>query len=128
MKGRNKRIELYVGLNDSTWSSRIIVVDEEQDLSELSLSGLLLKALDSPPQSVAFIGVLNDNLGPEPFEEFLKRDRDEACKQLADAKVEEWMNEGADEVKRCLTLWMQDRRDLSDDDTLLAIAEGASYL
>lgn len=58
------------------------------------------------------------------FRAKLKFDRDSVLKALMSAKVEEWMNDGAAEVIRCLTNWAAQRLDLGDDDTIVELAEG----
>ncbi len=60
----------------------------------------------------------------EQFTALLKKNRAAACKLLADIKVEGWMDDGVEEVKHCLALWMEDGRNLGDEDTLIEIAAG----
>ena len=53
------------------------------------------------------------------FRTLLASDRERACRLLAERKVEEWMEDGAEEVVRCLALWMENKQDLGDDEFLV---------
>lgn len=57
------------------------------------------------------------------FRQALQADRAEAIKRLMDRKVEEWLNDGPEEVARCLACWAEQGLNLGSDDDLVAIAE-----
>ena len=65
----------------------------------------------------------------QAFRELLVSNREEAIRQLFDRKVEEWLDDGMDEVVRVLTLWESKPRgdipriDLGDDDNILELAQ-----
>ena len=48
--------------------------------------------------------------------------REFAIRKLMQRQVDEWLNDGSDEVIRVLTLWAMDKLELSDD-TLIGMAE-----
>jgi hypothetical protein len=58
----------------------------------------------------------------------LKADRRLACLLVARAKVEEWMQDGPQEVARCLGVWMDAGWDIGDDEFLLEVAENAGLV
>ena len=64
----------------------------------------------------------------EEFQELLETDRPQAVQLLMEAKVHEWMNDGEEEVARCLTQWAINGIDLGSNDDLLDLAEGCVYL
>ena len=60
------------------------------------------------------------------FRQLLGDERDMAISLLMETKVSEWMNDGPEEVARCLTHWAEEKLDLGDDETLMELAEGTS--
>lgn len=73
-----------------------------------------------------------DNAGrpikADELKALLKADRRLACLLVARAKVEEWMQDGPQEVARCLSVWMDAGWALSDDEFLLELAENAGLV
>jgi hypothetical protein len=59
----------------------------------------------------------------EEFRKLLADDREAAAEFIAIHKVEEWMNDGAYEVARCIKNWIVNGLNLGDDDTLVGLAE-----
>jgi hypothetical protein len=62
-------------------------------------------------------------LDREAFLKLLAEDRLKACRLLAEAKVEEWINDGEEEVARCLGFWMCSGHNLGDDGFLADLWE-----
>lgn len=58
----------------------------------------------------------------------LHDDRRGLCNRLAAYKVEEWMNDGQEEVARALGCWMDVRIDLGDDYTLMQMAIDCGFV
>ena len=58
------------------------------------------------------------------FRDKLLADRPSVTRQLMDRRVEEWMNDGTEEVARCLASWAANEIDLGDFDTVVELAEG----
>ena len=61
------------------------------------------------------------------WKEQLKTDRATACLRLAKAKVDEWQNDGVEEIVRCLACWMEQGLNLGDNDVLMDLAHGLCY-
>lgn len=57
------------------------------------------------------------------FEALLKTNRESAIAWFMATKVDEWMNDGIEEVVRCLTSWAMHCVNLGDDDEILDMAE-----
>ena len=56
------------------------------------------------------------------FRHILTNDREAAASLLAHYKVEEWMEDGPEEVARCLKGWIISKTDLGNDDTIVDLA------
>jgi hypothetical protein len=62
----------------------------------------------------------------EKFRGMLAGDADQrrrACQMLAEWKVSEWLDDGREEVVRCLACWMDNGLDLGDDELLVELAQ-----
>lgn len=59
----------------------------------------------------------------QDFRQMLKDDRYAAGQALAGRKVEEWMQDGEEEVVRVLAYWISSRVNLGNDDEVVGLAE-----
>jgi hypothetical protein len=64
-----------------------------------------------------------DNLTAEEFSLLLKSDRQQALEWFFSRKVDEWMQDGEEEIVRVLTLYAIDGHNLADDNTIIGLAE-----
>ena len=62
------------------------------------------------------------------FRGMLREQRGPACLLLMQALVDAWMNDGPEEVVRCLSLWAEKRLDLGDEDALTELAQGCGLV
>lgn len=58
----------------------------------------------------------------QEFRELLKKDRDAAATWFAGHRVSEWINDGQEEVERCIACWIGQKLNLGDDELLVEMA------